>query len=598
MPDAPETSESKSEPERIPGEKAIARRQWPSRTVSPLSVDGFRTPGRLLQPLTIAGVCFAFIAFSLGAGWLNQRRLDAALSRSVASRGETAAAAIATAAAAVYQRITAPSAGFASLAEQSDADDLGEFHNSLLAELSDLAAGLAAGRLSPPEALNQGASGAAVLNPDGEITETAGELPPDVIVEVGPVARGETGIAIRLFNRLLNQARTGFLAQGRGAIGGAAVVAVSAERFRERAREFAMATAVRNADDIGAGWLIAENKDRSVVARSGTLADAAAEMIPANDETIRRLRVDGRPLLEVVKPVSLDAVSAGTLRVGLPADETVQLLERNRRHLWISTGFLAVLAVIAVLFLVRNQQRHDARIRRMERRIQGARRLSALGRLAGGVAHEIRNPLNAIGIAVQRLSRKYPDPLMDVVREEIRRLDTILEEFLTVARHRDLMLRPGDLRDVMAAVVALMTEAAADAGVSLETNHPAHPCPVVLDPDRMKQAILNLVKNALEATPSGGTVRIAIQAMGREELTLMVSDSGIGIPPPATDRIFDLDFTTKERGVGLGLPLAHEIVRGHGGVLRMLETGPDGTVFEVRLPKAAEGNGADAYSHR
>jgi signal transduction histidine kinase len=231
-------------------------------------------------------------------------------------------------------------------------------------------------------------------------------------------------------------------------------------------------------------------------------------------------------------------------------------------------------------------------------RSQGAARYSALGRLAGGVAHEIRNPLNAISIAAQRLARKYPDPMMGVVREEIRRLNDILEEFLTVARRRELALRPGDLCAAAEDVAALMAEAAANGDVSIETTWSLNPCPAVLDPDRMKQAILNLVKNALEATPPGGTVRLATRERGRNRVALMVSDTGAGIEPAHADRVFDLDFTTKERGVGLGLPLAHEIIRGHGGELRLVETSSKGTFFEIVLPRVKKGGETNAHSHR
>lgn len=537
-----------------------------------------QTPGRFTQPLAIVGICLSFIGFSLAAGLVNLGRLDAALTRLAASRAEAVISNIAADAGARYARIKAAESGFGGGTGLTDSGGAYEFRSGLLSELTDLTSRMAAGTLRPKEAVGWSASGAALLDANGGVLEQAGDLPPEVIEEAGPVARGESGISIHLFDRLLNQDRPGFLAQARD--GGAAVAAVSPEWFLRRAREYALATAVENSGETDAAWLPASD---SPLGKNGA---------------VRRVRVDGRPVLEVVAPVSMEGVSAGRIRVGLPADETARLLADIRRQIWIATGFLAGLAVLAVGFLIVNQRRHDTRIRRMERRVQGAARLSALGRLAGGVAHEIRNPLNAISIAAQRLARKYPDPMMGVVREEIRRLNDILEEFLTVARRRELSLRPGDLCAPAEDVAALMAEAAANGDVSIEKTWSLNPCPTVLDPDRMKQAILNVVKNALEATPPGGTVRLATRERGRNRVALMVSDTGAGIEPAHADRVFDLDFTTKERGVGLGLPLAHEIIRGHGGELRLVETSSKGTIFEIVLPRVKKGGETNAHSHR
>jgi signal transduction histidine kinase len=580
--------------------------------------------------LAIIGVCLAFIAVSLAFGWMNLRRLDGALRRLAASRGETMAEDVAADAAARFGRITASESGFGDGSGRSDSGGAYGFRSGLLAELSETAGRMAAGTLSPEEAVGWSVSGAALLNAAGAATEIAGTVPPEIIAEAATVARGEAGIAIRLFDRLLNRNQPGFLAQGLGDGGGAALVVVSPERFFARAREFALATAVENAGETGAAWLLAAGVDGAILAEIGPLAEAAAKVASPDLPASRRLRVADTAVLEISLPVSLGGAAAGRIRLGLPAGEGARLVADTRRQLWISAGFLAGLAVLAVAFLIGNQRRHDARIRRMERRVQGAERLSALGRLAGGVAHEIRNPLNAISIAVQRLARKYPDPMMGMIREEIRRLNEILEEFLTVARRRELNLRPGDLRAVAAEVAALMAEAAAGAEVSIDAEGLDAPCPAVLDADRMKQAILNLVKNALEATPAGGTIRLACwdggrdgvrdggqefgrsarrnagrepgfqtaRKTGRDRVALAVADTGPGIDPETADRVFDLDFTTKERGVGLGLPLAHEIVRGHGGELRLAETSPAGTVFEIMLPRAAEGGEANAHSHR
>ncbi len=234
--------------------------------------------------------------------------------------------------------------------------------------------------------------------------------------------------------------------------------------------------------------------------------------------------------------------------------------------------------------------------RELARRAQMTEKLAAVGTMTAGLSHEVRNPLNAASLqlsVLERRLRKLPDaqqgallePLL-LVRDEIRRLDHILEDFLQFARPREF--RPGsvDLRAVLRRVVDLLSGQAEARKVTLEKAPLEEPLPPVSgEEERLRQVLINLCLNALEATPAGGRVTLtAGHEAGRVWLT--VDDTGPGIPQKVRDRIFEPFFTTKAQGSGLGLSIVHAIVTQHGGTLEV-DTAPSGGArFILRLPVA------------
>jgi signal transduction histidine kinase len=258
---------------------------------------------------------------------------------------------------------------------------------------------------------------------------------------------------------------------------------------------------------------------------------------------------------------------------------------------------MAVVVLITLLsmwILYRNQNKHLAGIIEIERRLEKAERLSALGHLAAGVAHEIRNPLNAISMASQRLKREYVPAddeksrefhtLAGVIRDEIRRLDGIIEEFLTFSKSRRLELHEYPVKDVLQKIVNLMREEAASKGITIETRFSDSPAIIPMDMDKLQQAFLNFIKNAMESISGEGSIVIAVGPSGKDRISVKISDTGCGMTSEEVDRIFNPEYTTKEKGLGLGLPLAHEIVRGHGGEIRVISGPGSGTTFEIILP--------------
>ncbi|WP_347402479.1 hybrid sensor histidine kinase/response regulator [Corallococcus macrosporus] len=228
----------------------------------------------------------------------------------------------------------------------------------------------------------------------------------------------------------------------------------------------------------------------------------------------------------------------------------------------------------------------------LARRAQVTEKLAAVGTLTAGLTHEIRNPLNAAVLQltvlerrVRRLEQDVQGPLLEpllLVRDEIRRLDHILEDFLQFARPREFRSAAVAVAPLFERVGGLLAWQAEQRGVALDVEPPG-PLEVWGEEERLRQVLLNLALNALEATPPGGRVRFSASARGGE-VALLVDDSGPGVPEDARGRLFEPFFTTKASGSGLGLSIVHAIVTQHGGTLQV-EDGPlGGARFTVHLP--------------
>jgi signal transduction histidine kinase len=239
-----------------------------------------------------------------------------------------------------------------------------------------------------------------------------------------------------------------------------------------------------------------------------------------------------------------------------------------------------------------------------------SRKLAALGRLMAGVAHEVKNPLNAMTIHLELLKQKMtaaresvavpagvatavttgrPVDMtkhVNVIADEIKRLDQVVVGFLKFARPDELKLQPVHLASLVSEVVSMTAPDAERRNIAIKTECPSTLPEINADPGMLQQALLNLAINACHAMPEGGTLRIACRATARRRVELDIEDTGVGIPPENLGRIFDLYFTTKEKGSGIGLSMVFRIVQLHDGEIEVQSTPGRGTTFKLTFPAA------------
>lgn len=227
-------------------------------------------------------------------------------------------------------------------------------------------------------------------------------------------------------------------------------------------------------------------------------------------------------------------------------------------------------------------------VRRIGDEIEMSRRLSASGRLTRGVAHEVKNPINAIVLHLQllqnKLAQQEPDTRrhVDIIDSEIRRLDRVIQTLVDFTRPRDLHLEELDLRRLLDDVALLAGPDAEQHGVTLERHMDESPLPVKVDSDLMKQAFLNVVINGVQAMPNGGVLTISAHR-DNDVIIAEVHDQGAGIPKELHDKVFELYFTTKKEGSGIGLAQTYQILQWHYGSVDF-QSSETGTIFRFQIP--------------
>jgi signal transduction histidine kinase len=236
----------------------------------------------------------------------------------------------------------------------------------------------------------------------------------------------------------------------------------------------------------------------------------------------------------------------------------------------------------------------------LEQELEVSRRLAAIGRLTANVGHEVKNPINAMVVHLELLRGKLAAPNLDpasaqrhveILADEMHRLDRVVETLADFSRPMNLDLREHDLRRVIDRTLDLAGAELKEHGVRIESESPTTEIPVRIDAELMRQALLNLMLNAMQAMPSGGVVRVSNRREPRFAV-VEITDNGSGIPDSVLPRIFDLYFTTKTRGSGIGLAMTYRILQLHGGALAVRSDSDPaspshGTTFTLHIPIAA-----------
>jgi signal transduction histidine kinase len=328
------------------------------------------------------------------------------------------------------------------------------------------------------------------------------------------------------------------------------------------------------------------------------------DLPPLAPEVVARLERSDEPVIvseeDAVSKLAEELTYRGVeLAVGLRVKRRlVGLLTLGRRpddRLYDNADVVMVTTLANHLAIALENARLYEELRQSRDEVHRITALSAVGTLAAGIAHEVRNPLVAVRTFLELFPDRLNDPEFlgnfgDLALSEIKRIERLISDMLSLARTHERTMEAVDLRTVVEPVARLVGPQAQQRNISLDLSLATRTPPIQGSAAQLEQVILNLVMNAIDASPDGGTVAIRLQptraAGGDLNVRLEVEDHGPGIPPDLRDAIFTPFFTTKDSGTGLGLAVAHQIVAEHGGGLSVCPTPGGGATFTVSLPTA------------
>jgi PAS domain S-box-containing protein len=311
-----------------------------------------------------------------------------------------------------------------------------------------------------------------------------------------------------------------------------------------------------------------------------TINRAAEEILNLN-----RDKVLGKKCRDLFNQGSITEAVHRTLEWNAPSARMEAMLDSAGEHLWLGYN-TAVLTdrhgeAIGVILSFSNL----TEVKHLQEQIELRERLTALGEMSAGIAHELRNPMAVISGYLNLMSKKS-DPiaqeLLRKIADEINGMNRIIGDLLTFARPASLNRVPINVGEMIeSCLTSVLQVRSAESRVTTELN--LDTVTVSLDEVLMRQALTNLIQNAVEAMPDGGNLSIRCRA--GIDLNVVIQDTGTGIPPDNIKKIFLPFFTTKDNGVGMGLALAHKIITSHGGRLEVESSEGRGTSFSVTLPK-------------
>ncbi len=324
---------------------------------------------------------------------------------------------------------------------------------------------------------------------------------------------------------------------------------------------------------------------------------------------------EAHPGRELVEQALALGASRGPVMADLPSGDGES---RSQRQLMAHPIAHPARGLVGVMLVARNV----GALSQLQSTLRYSRKLASLNRLLAGVAHEVKNPLNAMTIHLELLKQKLgrrapalasapvgsgtpaevaatgaiaaeapslPDGTMShvsIIGEEIRRLDQVVQGFLRFSRPEELQPESVVVTTLLQDIVDVVRPQAEQQGIAVVMDVPAVPVSIQVDRSMVRQALLNLALNAIDAMPAGGSLTLRSQVVKDQQVQIDVTDSGVGIAPEHLGRVFDLYFTTREQGSGLGLSMVYRTVQLHDGTIDVESTPGRGATFRVRLPRA------------
>jgi two-component system sensor histidine kinase HydH len=241
-------------------------------------------------------------------------------------------------------------------------------------------------------------------------------------------------------------------------------------------------------------------------------------------------------------------------------------------------------------------------VRRLQDEVRRQEKLAAMGGLAAGVAHEVRNPLSSIKALATFFAGQFEDDsesheAAKVMVQEVDRLNRVITELLEFSRPTDLKRQANDIGQIISRSIQLVQQDATNKHINIKVNTADDICTAWVDPDRLTQCLLNLYLNAIQAMEDGGTLTVTCKPCEAGNFIIVVSDTGTGIPGDQLDKVFDPYYTTKSKGTGLGLAIVQKIVEAHGGDTTVRSTSDEGTSFSINIPCKREETAGEQHDN-
>ena len=300
---------------------------------------------------------------------------------------------------------------------------------------------------------------------------------------------------------------------------------------------------------------------------------------------------EGERYLAVVKPVVLYESNLGFLKIGLSLGSMDIAWYNSVRAIVILSVAIFAAGILGMAAIFHNQNSHLQQVRALEIEVLQRERLSTMGNLAAAVAHEVRNPLNAISMGLQRLKMEFQPTedrdqyshLTELMLGEAHRLNSIVEQFLSLARPVEIKAEALPVPEILKELAELQEDYARDSNARIQVIAAPNLPPLTADPSHLTQVLLNLMLNGLQAMPHGGTLTLEAKTSS-SNFFIAVTDTGSGITADNLRRIFEPYFTTKTKGTGLGLAISRRIIEAHGGTITATSEVGQGSRFEISLP--------------
>lgn len=298
--------------------------------------------------------------------------------------------------------------------------------------------------------------------------------------------------------------------------------------------------------------------------------------------------------MKIIHPLNFTPDLRGVLKISYPITRIDKIYENTFKNTVVNSSVVMLLAIFAAIVAVKLSKRNLEKIERMEKKIRENEKLVSLANLTAGVAHEVRNPLNSVSITLQRLQLEFApknrddheeyEALTDLMKREVDRINHIITDFLDFAKPFDPKSTEFIIEDFLEDSLTLFRGEAAEKGVSIVSHISGGDTKFLGDQEKLTQVLLNILRNALEASQNNETITLSSRIVKNSHWELSVSDQGDGIPKENLNHIFDIYFTTKQNGTGLGLYICRKIIHAHKGTIELRPNNGRGITVLILLP--------------